>query len=165
MIRDGNVLRTIRGCAIGRPLNYLIPEANSADAGVMKSVLACAHGVWWSTYEVYLAIGTAHGVHRVHFHIKRPRCSYITPGWTILVPLLRYGTHWHCWRMPSSHAMYHAILNDHSNSCARRMSRWRALTRCHNAAYVLLLRSQIHQCCTVDFWNLNILSICHGTRR
>ena len=52
--------------------------------------------------------------------------------------------------MLSSHAMYHAILNDHSNSCARRISHWRALTRCHNAAYLLLLRSQIHQCCTVD---------------
>ena len=46
-------------------------QANSADAEVMESVLACAHGVFWSTYEVYLAIGTAHGVHRAQFHIKR----------------------------------------------------------------------------------------------
>ena len=50
-----------------------------------------------------------------------------------------------------------------SNSCARRISRWRALTRCHNAAHVPLLRSQIYQCCTVGLWNLNILRI--GTRR
>ena len=104
----------------------------------MESVLACAHGVWWSTYEVYLAIGTAHGVHRVHFHIKRPRCSHITPGWTVLVRLLRYDTHWSCWSMPS--LIKGSIINTYgqSNSGVRWASRRRALTGRH-AACVLRL--------------------------
>ena len=99
----------------------------------MESVLACAHGVWWSTCEVYLAMGTAHGVHRVHFHIKRPRCSHITPGWTVLVRLLHYDTHWSCWSMPSLIKGSVINTNGQSNSCARRTSFPRALTGRHAA--------------------------------
>ena len=99
----------------------------------MESVLACAHGVCWSTYEVYLAIGTAHGVNRVQIHIQRPRCSYITPGWTVLVRLLRYDTHWRCWRMPSLFKGCVTITYGHSNSGVRWASRRRALTGRHAA--------------------------------
>ena len=118
----------------------------------MESVLACAHGVWWSTYEVYLAIGTAHGVHRVHFHIKRPRCSHITPGWTVLVRLLRYDTHWSCWSIPSLPKGSVIIAYDPINSYARRITRQRALTGRHAA-------------CVLGSKDLAFLSWLHGQQK